>query len=297
MRKLFLKILVLTMIGLTQTVFANWHFYPKDVNALHSAPADQRISYGNDPMQFGDLRLPSTPGPHPVAIVIHGGCWISKFADLQNTAALADSLRDLGVATWNINYRTADVPGGGWPGTFQDVASAADYITTIAKKFNLDLNRVISVGHSAGGHLALWLAARHQLPTTSPLYSANPQRLRGVLVLGGPADLKRFREHAKQICDGDVVGKLLGSNDVIEQRYLQASPINLLPLKTRQIILLGAEDNAIPMSMLDPYIKKARKKGDKVEVITIPYSAHHEYIVPNSMTWIEVRKAVEKLAY
>lgn len=99
---------------------------PRDIDRLPSRDADARISYDTrDPLQFGELRLPKGPGPFPVAIVIHGGCWVSKFATLQNTAALADGLRDAGVATWNVEYRRLDNPGGGWPGTFADVAAAA----------------------------------------------------------------------------------------------------------------------------------------------------------------------------
>lgn len=149
---------------------------PSDVNALPSKPPDARIFYGRDPLQFGDLRLPKGSGPHPVAIVIHGGCWLSAMADLRNTAALADALRDNGVATWNIEYRREDSPGGGWPGTFQDVAHAADFLRQIALKYSLDLGRVVALGHSSGGHLALWLAARHRLPGDSECMQRSPWR-------------------------------------------------------------------------------------------------------------------------
>src|SRR5579862_343786 len=120
------------------TCFADtksWHFLPSDVSQLHSKDADARIQYGTDSLQFGDLRLPKKSGLHPVAIVIHSGCWVSKFADLKNSAALSDALRDEGIATWNIEYRRIDNPGGGWPGTFQDVAAAVDILPSIAKKY------------------------------------------------------------------------------------------------------------------------------------------------------------------
>ena len=101
---------------------------PRDVDGLPSRPADARVSYGEDALQFGELRLPPGSGPFPVAIVIHGGCWVSRLATLQNTAALADALRDAGVATWNVEYRRLDSQGGGWPGTFADVGAAADHV-------------------------------------------------------------------------------------------------------------------------------------------------------------------------
>ncbi|MGH8590115.1 MAG: alpha/beta hydrolase, partial [Gammaproteobacteria bacterium] len=145
--------------------------------------------FGSDPIQFADLRLPKGKGPFPIAIVIHGGCWM-KFADLQNTAPLSDALRHAGIATWNIEYHRVDNTGGGWPGTFNDVAAAADHVKTIAKTYELDLTQVIVIGHSAGGHLALWLAARHRLPKNSPLYVEKPLPIRGAINLAGPANLR-----------------------------------------------------------------------------------------------------------
>ena len=141
---------------------------PGDVNALPSKPADARITYGPAPEQFGDLRLPSGTGPFPLAIVIHGGCFVSRIATLQNSAAMADALRDAGLATWNIEYRRIGDQGGGWPGTFQDVGLAADYVRTLMDRYPIDRNRVISVGHSAGAFLAMWLAARERVPVDSP---------------------------------------------------------------------------------------------------------------------------------
>lgn len=161
--------LTAALIGVTSlaAVLAGQGLRPADVNALPSRPADARVTYGADPLQFGDLRLPSGKGPFPVAVVIHGGCWVSTFATLQNTAAMADALRDAGIATWNVEYRRLDNPGGGWPGTFTDVGIAADHVRVLAKTYPLDLSRVLAVGHSAGGHLALWLAGRSAAPPSS----------------------------------------------------------------------------------------------------------------------------------
>lgn len=146
---------------------------PREVDAIPAAPPDHTLAYGADPNQFAQLFLPQGRGPFPVAVVIHGGCW-KKFADLKNTVPMSDALRQAGVATWNIEYRRVDSEGGGWPGTYLDVAAAIDYLRTIAPKYQLDLNQVITVGHSAGGHLALWAAARQRLPEHSPLYRERP---------------------------------------------------------------------------------------------------------------------------
>ncbi len=204
---------------------------PAEVNALPSRTADHRLVYGADPLQFGDLRLPTTAGPHPLAIVIHGGCWLTAFADLRFSAALADALRDTGVATWNIEYRRADYPGGGWTGTFDDVAGAFDHLRLLAPAYNLDLARVIAIGHSSGGSLALWAAARSRLATESALYRANPLDLLGALVLGGPGDLRAFAKVDCEICGSPVVARLLGGTaDEVPERYAQPSPVELLPL-------------------------------------------------------------------
>ena len=271
----------------------SWHFRPTDVNQLHSEEADARIPYGSDPLQFGDLRLPKTSGLHPVAIIIHGGCWISTFADLKNTAALSDALRNEGIATWNIEYRRIDNPGGGWPGTFQDVADAVDFLPSIAKKYSLDLSHVIVIGQSAGGHFALWVAARHNLPASSVLYRKNPLAVKGVISLGGVPNLSAFREYGKKVCDTDAIGKLLGDDP--EKNYKEASPSELLPLGTKQILIYGEDEISVPASFGYDYKKMASAKGDRVTVTTVKYAAHHEYNVPNSVTWPAIMGNVKAL--
>lgn len=276
---------------------STWHFIPSDVNALHSLPADNRIFYGNGSLQFGDLRLPKNISPpYPVAIIIHGGCWVSSFADLQNTAALADAIRDMGIATWNIEYRREDNKGGGWPGTFEDIAKGADFLNKIANKYSLDLKRVIVIGQSAGGHLALWLASRHRLPADSQLYVKNPIVIKGVIAMGGVPDLKAYRQHGEAICGSDVIGKLLGeSSTEINNHLPQSSPVELLPLGIPQILIYGTDDQAVPYQFGKDYTESAMKKGDSVKLISVKYAGHHEYNVPNSVTWPYVHDAIIQL--
>jgi pimeloyl-ACP methyl ester carboxylesterase len=223
------------------------------------------------------------------------GCWTSKFADLKNTAALADALRDIGFATWNLEYRREDNAGGGWPGTFEDIASATDFLRNISTQYSLDLNKVIVIGHSAGGHLALWLSGRHQLASTSQLYNPNPLPLHGVISLAGVPDLQAFRKQGEKICGADVIGRLLGENEEqIASRYNDASPINLLPLKVQQVLIFGTEDKAVP-DMFDNYILMAKKSGDSIKLIHVKFAGHHEYNVPNSITWPSIQSAVKSL--
>jgi acetyl esterase/lipase len=159
----------------------------EDYLKLPAVAADHRLAYGQAVDQFGDLYLPSTPGPHPVAVLLHGGCWQAKY-DLQPLGNLCHALRAGGLAVWSLEYRRLGA-GGGWPTTFQDVAAGSDFLRNLAPRFALDLSRVVAVGHSAGGHLALWLAGRHCLPPDSLLFGERPLQLAGVVALAGIPDL------------------------------------------------------------------------------------------------------------
>jgi len=269
-----------------------------DVDRLPARPADARISYGTaDRLQFGDFRLPTGPGPFALAVVIHGGCWTSRFATLQNTSALADALRDAGMATWNIEYRRLDDEGGGWPGTFADVALAADYVPVLAKRYPLDLTRVVAVGHSAGAHLALWLAGRHRLPAGNVLRGESPLRLRGVVALAGPGDLKDFLGYAGDVCGDSVVERLMGGGpQVVPERYALGSPAELLPLGTQQALVVGIDDRVMPERARNAYVAAARKAGDTVDLLVAPDAAHFEVIAPTSAAWPAVRNTVAHIA-
>ena len=272
---------------------------PDLVNALSSKPADVRSAYGPSPPQFGELRLPKGDGPFPVAIVLHGGCWLSLYADLHNADALADALRDEGIATWNVEYRCVDQDGGGWPGTFLDAGAATDHLRILAEDHDLDLDRTISIGHSAGGHLALWTAARHRLPRNSPLWTSDPLPLRGAVVLAGPGDLKRFTPHADAECRQGVVSELLGvpgiSPEKMEERYRYGSPAELLPLGLRQVLISAEHDWVVPPGLGETYAETARNAGDDIEHLVVPDAGHHEFMVPGSVTWQAVLQAVKSL--
>ena len=130
----------------------------REVEALPPDVADYNISYGSDDLQFGELRLPETPGPYPVIVFIHGGCWLNQFS-LDHVSAVSRALANQGLAVWTPEYRRVGDAGGGWPGTFEDIARSVAALQGMALRHALDLSRLIVMGHSAGGHLALWLAA------------------------------------------------------------------------------------------------------------------------------------------
>ncbi len=262
----------------------------RDIQKLEMPAADHRIPYGSDPQQFGDLRLPRGRGPHPVAIVIHGGCWFSEY-DLAHIASFSAALTQLGVATWTIEYRRVGNPGGGWPGTFADVAQATDHLRVLARSHPLDLKRVITVGHSAGGQLALWLAARKQLSPTSLLFVSNPLKLNGVISLAGITDMREFSSGCN-----DAVRKVLGgTGDDISYRYRQTSPIELLPLGVRQILIQGILDTIVPPKLGAHYKLAAEKQGDAVKLIALEATGHFELIAPRSSAWPVVAREVRSL--
>lgn len=160
-----------------------------DLTSRPRQTPDATIPYGADSLQVIDLWRPACDGSHPVVLMVHGGCWQTEIADRRLMDWVAADLREAGVAVWNIDYRGVDRAGGGYPGTFSDAAKAADQLLVSAAKFHLDTKRIVAVGHSAGGHLALWLAARGRLPNDSPLWSAHPLPIAHVTSLGGLPDL------------------------------------------------------------------------------------------------------------
>jgi acetyl esterase/lipase len=257
----------------------------QDYLELPRPAPDHRITYGSDPLQFGELRLPSGPGPHPVAIALHGGCWRAVYG-LEPLSSFCAALTEAGVATWSLEYRRVGNPGGGWPGTFEDVARGADHLRSLAQEHRLDLNRVLAVGHSAGGHLALWLAARRRLPKESALFTSHPLPLLAVVSLAGIPDLRAAE--ARSIC-GDVIPRLAGGH------YELTSPLELLPLGIPQRLINGGRDTVVPLELGKSYEKAARERGDEVELVVLEEAAHFEVVSPQSAAWSVVKQNVLSL--
>jgi acetyl esterase/lipase len=190
--------------------------------------------------QRGELRLPDGEGPFPVAIVVHGGCWTKGFATERNTAALAGWLADNGVASWNIDYRELGDEGGGWPGTFADWAAGTDHLRSLAKRYPLDLERVSSVGHSAGATAALWIAmsAAEGGPDVA---RANPVVVKRAAVLDGPLDLAPLVGIDAMVCGQPVIAPFMGGTPEEQPARFAAVSLSGNPPQLERLLLVGAE--------------------------------------------------------
>lgn len=262
----------------------------RDIVGMNHPPANQRISYGPHALQFGELRLPEGEGPHPLAVIVHGGCWLAEF-DLAHLGSLAAALTDAGFAAWSIEYRRVGDDGGGWPNTFLDVGAGVDHVRSLAQQHRLDLARAIVVGHSAGGHLALWAAARAALPAGSQLWVQDPMHFGGVLGLAAAGDIEMV--HSQGAC-GNVIDKLMGgSPGSVPQRYAQASSSRLVPVSLPQILIDGALDRWASVSA--SYYEAARAAGASVSRRVVPGAGHFELIVPEGPAWDAVRAAALEL--
>ena len=260
-------------------------------------PADHRIYYGAHYSKFGDLRLPKEGHrPYPVAILVHGGAWQDRVV-LDYMAPLKEALTCAGIAIWSIEYRRLGGDGG-WPATFVDVGEAADFLRVLAQYYPLDLTRVVSIGHSSGGHLALWLAGRHKLSTTSDLYKANPLPLLGVVSLAGTPDLVDFYTTVPMYYP--TVMQMLGvtseSDPNFSQRIAAASPLDLLPLGVPQVLINGDGDPYVPLVLQQRYMPKAIAMGDQVQLIVVTGGGHFESCDPaNAQAGPAIRNAVLSL--
>lgn len=256
-----------------------------------------RIAYGEDASQFGDLRFPTGPGPHPVVILIHGGFWRARYG-IGEIESIAKALPGLGLACWNIEYRRVGQNGGGWPGTLYDVGCAADHVKDLSRSYPLDLRQVVTMGHSAGGHLALWLAARRRIPQAaaehdSLLPKPDDFPLRGVLSLAGVSDLEAMA--AVQRPDNPAVEFLGGTPAEVPGRYFVASPAKLLPLGIRQVLIHGDADDCVPVSISRNYTRQARAAGDDVSYVELPGVGHFELRDANSPEWQVIKAALQNL--
>jgi acetyl esterase/lipase len=269
-----------------------------DLLARPRPAADHRIAYGQGRDQFGDLWLPAGPGAHPVAVLIHGGCWQASLPGVELMAYMADDLRRRGFVVWNLEYRRLGEAGGGYPGTFADIGRGVDFLRVLARTYRLDFRHVVLVGHSAGGQLALWAAARPRLPASSPLRAGDPLRVAGVVTLAGIDDLEAYRLNGPEACGGPAtIDQLVGAGDRHGQAlFADTSPAALAPIGVPQVVISGDLDPIVPEPFGRDYAARARAAGDTARSLDIGGAGHFELIDPRAAAWRAIEPAIEQLA-
>jgi acetyl esterase/lipase len=257
-----------------------------------AAPA-ARISYGDEPYQFGLLRVPEGSGPHPLIIAIHGGCYLSVF-DIEHFAPFEQALADEGYAVWSLEYRRVGNEGGGWPNSFLDVAKGIDFARELIgrDRLNLDADRIYAAGHSAGANYAIWAAARPGIDPTSDVYLADPLPITGVLGLAPAATLGELQSTG--VCGGVIDGLLGGSAEDFPDRYDAVSPMRLMPSGVPQRLVIGALDGWAPAGQAY-YDAAIADGGSDVTRVEAPESGHFEMIAPTSSTWPIVLEELRRL--
>jgi len=229
------------------------------------AAADARLAYGPEPLQFGDLRVPAGAGPFPLALVLHGGYWQATY-NVIHTGRLCEALTAEGLVTWNLEYRSVGVPGGEWPGPRKDLELALAYLHGLP--FEHD-GRTVLVGHSAGGQLALWAAKHARLP---------------VLALAPVSDV---RDAAERRGPESAPARFMAP-----EHYADGSPIELLPLGVRQIVIHGTADDSVPYEMSERYVEVA---GGEVELVRLDGIGHFELIDPQAPAFDQTLEAARRL--
>lgn len=251
---------------------------------------DFRYAYGPGSEQFGELTLPSATPPYPVILLIHGGGYREKY-NLRPLGALVSALAAAGFAVWNIEYRRFG-NGGAYPQMFLDVAAAADHLPVIAAAHQLDLTRVITIGHSAGGHLALWLAGRPNIESTSPIFAGEPLAVHGVVALAPLADVTHGSE--SELSSDALLAVMGGEATQNPSAYRNGCPVRLLPLGMPQVIIVGSEDRAM-LENAERYIAAARAAGDDAQLIVLHGAGHFEIVAVETEEWAAVQQAATQL--
>lgn len=222
--------------------------------------ADVRIAYGDSPEQFVELRLPPGRGPHPVVMLIHGGCWLSQY-DVTHLAGAAEAMRQSGIAVWTVEYRRAGSAGGGDPGTFDDIRAAYDLLIAQGKGRDLDLSRAALMGHSAGGHLALWLASEPGM------------KVRGTVALAAITDPALFAQPSG--CGLGITRLMGGAPTELTAAYTARSPVARSAPHRAARLVIARDDRIVPRSQLDAYL--SRFPGTRVDEVP---GGHFDLVAP-----------------
>ena len=275
--------------AMTSTVYAA-PMSLDDYLALSGPAPAATLRYGAAASQYAELFLPAGTGPFPVAVLVHGGCWTKEFGGITQMRNMAGALAARGIAVWNVEYRRVDEPGGGYPGTYQDMNAALDLLARTAREHPLNLGRLVAVGHSAGGQLAQWLAARPRIPATSPLYRKDGVPVRQVVSLG---DLRREAALLKTSCDREIV-ELAGTPSADRPDvFSDTNAGDLMPNGSRTILITGELDEISPPRVAHDFAARARAAGDSAEVVILPGASHYDEVAATSAAWPRVLRAIE----
>lgn len=259
-----------------------------DLSALPERVPDRKIAYGADPLQIVEIWLPKGEGPYPVVLMLHGGCWKTDIADLSIMNSIAHDLRERGIAVWNVEYRGVDRAGGGYPGTYEDVAAALTVLRTTGARYRLKTDRLVALGHSAGGHLALWLANRPAI-VDGPLSDQGGARVDTAISLGGLPDLQFSSNTTGHGCGTEGARAMAGS----PPDYTRTSPIAMVPGPARQVQINASADRIAPPSYAAAYREALAAKGGAVEMVTIEDEGHVELIAPGTRAWAAAVAQIE----
>ena len=266
------------------------------VLAQSAAEPDEILSYGSGPSQRVEVFLPAHRSPVPVVVFIPGGCYISQQGGSGEVRPVMAELRKAGVAAWSVGYRRTDEPGGTFPGTFEDVSTAIDMIRREAPRMNLDLSRVVFAGHSAGGHLALWAAARPNIDAGSPLHDPDPVRLIAVVAVAAPTDIEPLRPLFAEFCGPGVFERLMGEPATTRPDiYADTSPARLLPLRIPVRLIVGSDDEVVPPPFMREFEAQAKAAGDDAFLEVVPDADHIDVIAAGEDGWAAVQRTVLKL--
>jgi acetyl esterase/lipase len=248
---------------------------------LQGPPPTAHIPYGTAASQYVELFRPQGTGAFPVVVLVHGGCWQTEFGGIKQFRNMAGALMAQGIAVLNVEYRRVDEPGGGYPGTYEDMMAALDTLAARAQDFQLDLQRVVAVGHSAGGHMVQWAAGRARIPATSPLFRPNPMVLREVVSLGGINDLRAWTD----LC-GFPVDQLTGTpTEARPNVFADTNPAELLPTGSHTVLITGEKDRQVPSDVANRFAAKAKAAGDDAQVIILPGAGHFDEAAATSASW------------
>ena len=264
---------------------------PTDYMALPVAEPNATFQYGEHAEQFGHLFLPEKAKNAPALLLLHGGCWQHAFG-LRPIGQLARRLSQLGFAVCNLEYRRIGGDGG-WPATFEDVAVGVRAFLGQANTYGFNADTLSVSGHSAGGHLALWLAGRWRLPTDSALRHHDDIDPMAVVSLAGIGDLRAALDGG--ICRGAPEQLMGGSPDVVPERYELASPSALLPLTVPHWHISGSDDVLVPLSNVQAFVSAAREAGDQAELVEVANSGHFEIVTAANAVFTQVGAVYSKL--